>query len=231
MFYSVENDNIPKFIEKFDLSGLKSAYKLILCSVNPKSTRIIRSWISKNRLFPLVEAGKNIRVPIRHKYRNINELGIDRQVNAFGALAAGRLPALIFDFGTALTVDVVSAQGVFEGGLIIPGPATALSALTSGTALLPKQVSLSSKGVSLTGRDTHTCIQSGIVQGYGAMSDGLVRLFKAKYGKNLYVIATGGLAVTIAPLTKSFDRVDPAWTLKSLALLYHKTASSTLCHK
>ncbi|OGW72426.1 MAG: hypothetical protein A2Y02_01235 [Omnitrophica bacterium GWA2_52_12] len=218
--YSIQNDNVPKFLRNFDLGGLKSIYKIVLCSVNPKMTDIVKKWRGRFRAFPLFEAGKDLRVHLKHKYLNINKLGIDRQVNLFGAVSTKRLPAVIFDFGTALTVDVITAKGVFEGGLIIPGPGVALQALASKAALLPKKLALPEQGLGLIGRDTASCMQAGILQGYSSMSEGLVRRFKTAYGKNLQVIATGGYAPIVASQTRIFDRVDPDWTLKSLALLY-----------
>ena len=163
------------------------------------------------------EVGRNLNPRINHKY--INRLGSDRLINIYGALRLYKPPFLILDFGTALTCDYVSKKGIFMGGLIVPGPEIAFEALSERAALLPK-LPFPHSCRPFLGTDTKGGMKAGILQGYGAMVDGLILRFKASYGSRLRVIATGGLAKIMRPYTSSIDRVDPLLTLKSLHLAY-----------
>jgi type III pantothenate kinase len=162
-------------------------------------------------------AGKHIKIPIRNRYRNKDEVGQDRLVNAF---AAGRIygtPCVIVDFGTAITFDVVSARGEYLGGLILPGIELSLSSLYMKTALLPR-VELA-QAHSIIGRDTVESMRGGILFGFGAMCDGLVAQYRRILGKRTKAIATGGNAALMKRYAASIQIVDEDLTLKGLALL------------
>ena len=164
--------------------------------------------------------GKEVKVPIRHRYRNIQQLGSDRILNIYGALKIYKAPLLILDFGTAITVDYISRQGIFEGGMIIPGPEIAFQSLIHRAALLPKKSRLPEKSTTFLGKTSYDCMKSGILEGYGAMTDGLVTRFKTRFGKNFKVLATGGFARHLKPYTHSMDILDPLHSLKSLNLIF-----------
>lgn len=140
---------------------------------------------------------------------------------AYGAREIYGAPVLVLDYGTALTCDYVSKRGIFEGGLIIPGPEISLTALTERTALLPA-VPFPSHYYRLIGCDTKSCMQAGILQGYGAMADGLIGRFRTRYGRGLKAVLTGGLARSMAPFVTQADVIDPLLILKSLGLLYYQ---------
>jgi type III pantothenate kinase len=140
-------------------------------------------------------------------------------VNIYGAVKIYGLPLLILDYGTALTCDYVSDKGIFLGGLIIPGPEISLQALCERAALLPL-IKFPTGTVPFLGRDTQAGMKAGILRGYGAMTDGLVERFQARYGRKFRVIATGGLAKAIAPYASRVDVLDPLLTLKSLVKVY-----------
>lgn len=217
---SVLHSNIPKIIRKWSKSGvINKQSSIIVSSVVPQLTLTIKKHLSgfKGGFWVINE---NLQVPILHRYRTLKKLGSDRILNVYGSLEMYRSPLLILDFGTALTADYVSGKGVFEGGMIIPGPEIAFQALLSRTALLPKNARLPEKSVSFLGRTTYDCMKSGILEGYGAMVDGLVNRFRARYGKSLKVLATGGFACHLKGYARSFDILDPLHSLKSLHLIY-----------
>ena len=147
---------------------------------------------------------------------------MDRKVNIYGAIRMYRLPLLVIDYGTAITFDYIDPKGVFRGGMIIPGPETSYRALGEKAALLPKGLSLPKKARSFLGRNTRDCMESGILEGYGAMTDELILRFRKRYGKNLRVLATGGFAGVIAPYAKHIDIVDPKHSIKSLLALWRE---------
>lgn len=216
---SVLHDNIPKNLIKWSKSGeLNDAYALI-SSVVPSLTLKVKKTLhpSGTRVGVI---GDSLQVPIRHRYRNIKQLGSDRILNIYGALKMYKAPLLILDFGTAITADYISRKGVFEGGMIIPGPEIAFQTLIHRAALLPKKSRLPEKSTTFLGKTSYDCMKSGILEGYGAMTDGLVARFKDRFGKNLKVLATGGFARHLKPYTHSMDILDPLHSLKSLHLIF-----------
>lgn len=212
-------DTIPKKIDFWTKSGVKNQIEVIISSVVPEKTRFMTEQLNRKRAKIWI-AGQNLPVPIRHQYRDISKLGMDRRVCVYGALKMHKPPFMILDYGTALTADYVNAQGVFLGGMIIPGPELAYQALLAKAALLPKNTRLPRKTPAFLGRTPAECLETGILQGYGAMARGLVDSFKRKYGKSLQVIATGGFAKQLSPLAGCFDVVDSNLCLKSLHHLF-----------
>lgn len=218
--FTIPNFDIPKKIIKLASSGLIDAStNIAIVSVVPKISLLLKKIFKKYSAKQILVVGEDIQVNFKHKYNDYSKLGNDRKVNIAGALQLYRGPRLILDFGTALTVDYVSANNVFEGGFIIPGPQIAFQALAHKTALLPKNLHLPLQSRNFLGLDTISCMNNGILVGYSAMSSGLIQQFRHRYGKNLKVIATGGFAANLLPLSPGFDRVDPSHTLRSLALL------------
>lgn len=218
--FTVLHKDIPKKIQKIASSGLiDSSTSIVIVSVVPKISDFLRKTFKKTAAKRILEAGHNLPVRFSHKYKQFNKLGNDRKVNVAGAIQLHGGPCLILDFGTALTVDYVSSKNVFEGGFIIPGPQTAFQGLAQKTALLPKSLPFPDNISGFLGRDTSECMLNGVLVGYSSMSAGLIQQFRRRYGKGLKIIATGGFAASLLPLSPGFDRVDPSHTLRSLALL------------
>lgn len=219
----VKKSKIPT--EAFSLYGksframLKTgADEVVISSVVPLGlSRVICELRRISRGLVIIVLGKNKVVPIVNLYRNPGEVGQDRLINAFGAVRIYGAPAVIVDFGTAITFDIVSRKGRYLGGLILPGIAMGLGSLYEKTALLPR-VELK-KARSIIGKDTVNSMRAGILFGYGAMCDGLIAKYRKLLGPNLRVIATGGNAGLIKSYAKSIDIVDPDLTIKSLELI------------
>ena len=216
------NYDIPKIIRICSCGGAHNYKNVIISSVVPELTKKSVDLFRKSKSTSLWIVGVNIPLKIKHKYHNYNKLGKDRAVNIYGALKKYKLPLLVLDFGTALKADYISKQGVFEGGLIIPGPEISFQALLSRAALLPKNMRLPEKSVSLLGKNTLDCMKAGILEGYGSMADGLIERFKRKFGSNLTVLATGGFSRHLKPYTRRLDIVDPWHSIKSLHLLFQE---------
>ncbi len=219
-FGTFKNYDIPKLIKKCSKSGLNSTLNVIICSVIPQLTIKFKKSISKSKSCKVWVIDQNLTPSIKHNYNNINKLGSDRKVNIYGALRMYRPPFLLISLGTALTADFVSKKGVFEGGMILPGPETALRALLQRTALLPKHLKFPKSYRSFLGRSTKDCLESGILEGYGSMLDELIRRFKKHTDPKLRVIATGGLASLLKPYTREINILDPRHSVKSLLLLF-----------
>lgn len=203
----------------FALENLPPPNAALLSSVVPPVEREMKEAIEK--LFSIkaqvVDAGATgLEVCID----NPKEAGTDRLVNAVGALGyespTGRY--IVVDFGTATTFDLVEAPNRYLGGAITIGPQTAADALAARTAKLPR-IDLVPP-TQVVGKNTLDALRSGLVLGYAALVEGMVRRFKEEVGEAL-VIATGGFAETLRDLCPSFDVVDEDLTLKGL-LRIHK---------
>lgn len=193
----------------------------IISSVVPCANRILeKSMKILLRKQPYI-LGRNLTVPIKNLYSKPEQVGQDRLVNAYAGLRLFGAPLVIVDFGTAITFDVVSKNNEYLGGLILPGLNISLEALNEKTALLPKVRLKSPKG--LIGRDTQSSMLSGIVYGFSALTDGIIREIKNKIDKNILVIGTGGNISFISRYCTQFNRVDSDLTLKGLSFIYRDT--------
>jgi len=193
------------------------ADEVIISSVVPLALARMVCELNKASSRKVLILGRDMQVPIKNKYRKKSEVGQDRLVNAFGARALYGSPAVIIDFGTAITFDIVSKDGSYLGGLILPGIEMGLKSLHEKTALLPKVKLRPAKGI--IGRDTMDSMRGGILFGYGSMCDSLIAKYRALLGRGVKVIATGGNARLIRRYARSIQIVDEDLTLKSLALI------------
>jgi type III pantothenate kinase len=162
-------------------------------------------------------------IGIRLRVDNPREVGPDRIANAVAARARHGGPAVVVDFGTAINLDAVSADGDFVGGAIAPGLQIAAEALGARAARLAN-VELRAPAAAI-GTSTETNMQSGAVFGYAGLVDGLVRRFRAELGGAATAIATGGLAGVVAPHCETIDHVDPWLTLEGVRLVWERHRS------
>jgi type III pantothenate kinase len=169
-----------------------------------------------------VEPAVNSGMPIL--YDNPHEVGADRVVNGIAAYEefgrAQKRPVIVVDFGTATTFDAISAQGEYLGGVICPGPQISADALFQRAARLPR-IDVR-KPERVIGRTTVASMQAGLFWGYVDMVEGLVRRMRAELGSNAAVVATGGLAVLVAPETSLIEHVDLELTLRGLRMVWDR---------
>jgi type III pantothenate kinase len=158
------------------------------------------------------------------RYDNPEEIGTDRLVNAAAAFAHYQRGLIIVDFGTATTFCTITQQGEYLGGAIAPGLKIAAESLHLKTAKLPK-VDLAIPD-SVIGRDTATSMQSGIMFGYAGLVDAIVKRIQKDIDQTTYVIATGGLASTIIPISQTIQEVRSNLTLEGLVLIYSRMKPS-----
>ncbi len=146
------------------------------------------------------------------------EIGADRLVNAVAVLAHYQSPAVIVDFGTATTFDVIDAQGVYNGGAIAPGINLSLLALHQAAEKLP-EITIE-KPKKVIGTNTVDAMQSGIYWGYIGLIEGTLKRIAQEMEVKPYVIGTGGLASLFATGTDTIDVLAPDLTLKGLVHIH-----------
>lgn len=151
---------------------------------------------------------------------NPAEVGADRLCNIAGGFYKYGGPLIVLDFGTAMTIDVVSEKAVYLGGSISPGLETIMSTLHHRAAKLPK-VSFEFPEHSI-GKNTVEHIQSGIMYGTAAMVDGMVKRAEEEIKSKAVVVATGGLAPVICRKTERVEHIDLDLTLDGLRSIYLK---------
>ncbi len=198
----------------------KEIGQIIICSVVPRGLVILEKNIRKSLGKKPCVIGRDAVVPIKNLYRRPQEVGQDRLVNAYAVTKIYGFPAIVIDFGTAVTFDVISKRKEYLGGMIMPGLDISLDSLAERTALLPK-IKLS-KPKELIGRDTKNSIISGIVYGFAALTDDLTRRIKKEVGRNAKVVCTGGYLNLIGSYCRCIDRMDKNLTLKGINLIYQE---------
>ena len=197
---------------------LNKVDEAIVSSVVPLAlARLVVELRRMSSKIKIIVVGKDIKVPIRNMYKVKSEVGQDRLVDAFAAKIIYGAPAVVIDFGTAITFDVISKKGDYLGGLILPGIELSLSSLYRNTALLPK-VELRDAS-SIIGKDTVNSMRGGILFGFGAMCDGLVAQYRKVLGGSIKVIATGGNSSLMKKYARSIQMRDEDLTLKGLQLI------------
>ena len=151
-------------------------------------------------------------------YANPAEIGADRVADAVAARALYGQPVVVVDFGTATNIEVVDRDGAFAGGVIAPGVETSASALFSHANRL-SAIELEDPHTAIGG-NTAQAIQAGIVYGEADRVDGLVRRIFEQLGYEAPVVATGGLASRVAPLSRTITHVNKELTLEGLRRIY-----------
>ena len=190
----------------------------VVCSVVPKATKLFAEGFKKYYGFKPSIIGKDIKVPMKNRYRSPKQLGQDRLVNAYAGVNFYGTPLVVIDFGTGLTFDVISANKEYLGGMIFPGLKMSLEALSMKTALLPK-IKLKVPP-EFIGKDTENCMLSGIVYGYASLCDEMIVRIKKRIGNNAKAIVTGGNAAFIKPFCRRITGIDEFLTLKGIRCLY-----------
>jgi len=200
---------------------------IVMASVVPPLTgtmiAMARDYFNQTPLN--IEPAANAGMPIL--YENPREVGADRVVNGIAAYEQygrreGR-PVIVVDFGTATTFDAISAKGEYLGGVICPGPQISADALFQRAARLPR-IDVQ-KPDRVIGRTTVGSMQAGLFWGYVDMVNGLVRRMREELGGNVAVVATGGLAASVAPETHVVEHVDPDLTLRGLRIVWERNCA------
>jgi len=203
----------------FNLDGLEASdvSRIVISSVVPPLDSALdylgREYFDVRPLF--VTSALIEDMPIL--YEPPTDVGADRIVNAVAARELYGKPAIVVDFGTATTFDVIDPDGAYAGGTIAPGIGISADALTRRAARLPR-VEVA-RPESVIGKNTVNSMQAGIFFGYVDLVSGLVARLTEELPEKPVVIATGGWAPAISPEVAAIDHVDRGLTLSGLRLI------------
>ena len=190
----------------------------VLCSVVPALTLPWAEALARLAGRPPVEVNASTAKGLPVRYHDRSAVGADRIANAVAARTLYGVPAIVVDLGTATTFDCISRQGAYLGGAIAPGVATSADELFRRAARLPR-VELRRPARAL-GRTTEESLQAGVLWGAAGQVDALVRRLALEIKGTPVVIATGGLATTVAPECETINRVDETLTLKGMRIIW-----------
>lgn len=204
------------------LSGMDSSRveAIVISSVVPTLNSTLeemsKAYFNIEPLF--VEPG--VKTGMAILYENPHEVGADRITNSLAAFTIYGGPAIVIDFGTATTFDVITAKGEYLGGVIAPGPAISAEALFEKTARLPR--TNIRKPPKVIGKNTVHSIQSGLYHGYIALVEGVVEMIREELAMPARVIATGGLSAPFFKDLRCIDDYNPNLTLFGLKIIYDR---------
>lgn len=194
----------------------------ILASVVPQLVPVFEAALRQLFGIATLVVGPQMDLGLAVRVKQPEEVGADRLVNAVAAYHRFGGPLLVLDFGTATTVDAVSADGDYLGGAIAPGVAISMEALVSRTAKLPR-IEMA-KPTAAIGASTVEAMRSGLYYStVGAIRELCLRLglaLKRRDGKTPRIIATGGLSFWLPTQALGIHAVLPDLTLEGLRLIW-----------
>lgn len=219
--YPTEDEFFAKFSSMYAPFGLKkeAISGIVIGSVVPALTNSVLNSLEKIHQIKPIVVDRNSNSKIQHTSK---QMGTDLFANAVAAHEFYPGKKIVVDFGTALTFTGIDENGKTMGVAIAPGIITALKSLVGATAQLPEiEIKAPEK---VLGFDTVSCMQSGMVYGFLAMIEGMIDRISQEAGEECFVIATGGMSFTYAPLSPKIQVQDELHTIKGLAALYELNA-------
>ena len=210
--------NLLRFHKLSNIPIKKAILSSVVPSINHNITKMMNLYFNLD----IIELNRHHFSELSLDYDKPSDVGIDRLINL---TAAGELygkPAIVVDYGTAITVDVLSENNHFLGGLIIPGLHISLDALVAMTSNLPKiELDYPQK---IVGNSTKECMQNGLYYLNSSGIETIIELiikenFPSIDRKEIHVIATGGLSHFMAKRSKSINYIDSQLSLIGLKIL------------
>jgi type III pantothenate kinase len=212
-------------LEGYSKSDVDAA---IIGTVVPRALHNLEVLASKYfHVEPLIAGQGKAAWPMSLDVDEPQNVGADRALNVIAAHAKHPGDLIIIDFGTATTFDVVDQSGAYKGGIIAPGINLSIDALVSAAAMLPRIAIEAPEDRSVIGRTTESQMIIGIYWGYVGMIEGLTERLKREIGREVTVVATGGLASLFDKHTQVFDAIEPDLTIQGLSLLHNMVASAS----
>ncbi|MCU0794539.1 MAG: type III pantothenate kinase [Akkermansiaceae bacterium] len=196
----------------------------LICSVVPSKSAILASFLSAR--CPVQQLNALSPLGIGIDYPEPSTIGADRLANAVGVCARHGFPAVVIDFGTAVTFDVISATPAYLGGVIAPGLGAMGEYLGKKTALLPT-IDLAEPTHAI-GRSTTEAMRAGAVIGYRGLVREILAAIRSELNTPAIAVATGGDAALIAAGVPEIDAVDPDLTLHGIEIVARRVFPNPL---
>ena len=200
--------------------GFEDVDGVALSSTVPLLVRSYEELADRYAHAALLVVGPGTKTGIPVLFDDPRQVGPDRIVNAVAAHDRWPQGAIVVDFGTATTFDVVTARGEYAGGVIAPGLTVSAESLYHATAKLPR-VEIA-RPANVVGRNTVSSMQAGLVFGYAGLVDAIVDRIRGEVDFSPRVVGTGGLAPLIARETRTIDECDDMLTLQGLAIIHDR---------
>lgn len=220
-FITNSNMTEDEYYSKFQsIIGTTEIEGIAISSVVPLIDHTLITMSKKYfNIDPLI-VGPGIKSGVKIKIENPKQLGADLLCDAVGAKIYFKETCIIVDLGTATKFIVINKNNEFLGGAISPG------IMTSYNNMINSAAKLSNIGVSkpskVIGNDTQSCIQSGLINGFASMIDGMIKKIKAELNDDVKVILTGGLASTVDSILETEYSYMPNILLEGLLFIYNK---------
>ena len=205
--------SLKKILANYEIS------KCIIGSVVKELDNVLKEACDRAFNINTLVFNSNLKTGVELDVAKPETVGADRIANAYAAKKLYSTPCIVVDLGSATTFDILSKEGKFFGGIIMPGINMQLNSLSEKTSKLPKIEPEQIEKV--IGVDTKTCILSGVIRGHACAIEGLIDQCEKEIGERVTVIATGGLSQLIVQYMKrKFDYINPTLTLDGFKLLY-----------
>ena len=214
---------IQQFLGFHGFAFDESVTGVAICSGVPRVTAELREMTERYFGYPALVLEPGIRTGMPILYDNPKEVGADRIANAVAAYDLYGGPSIVVDFGTANTIEAISAKGEYLGGAIFPGIEISMDALFGRSAALRRVELVPPRHV--IGKSTVESIQSGAVYGFSGQVDALVDRFQAELGE-CTVIATGGEAERIIPHSRTIQHHEPWLTIQGLRIVFERNQTT-----
>lgn len=196
--------------------GTWDFHTAVISSVVPGTGRALRQFLKGKKI---LNVGPKLNLGVGIDYPDPASIGADRLANAASTVALVGVPAVVVDFGTAVTFDIISSKKKYIGGVIAPGLEVMTDYLYQRTALLPR-INLR-EPVSAVGKSTRGAMMAGAIFGYRGLVKQILTQIRREIGATckLKVVATGGYAHLIAAKLPEIQKVYPNLTLDGLRII------------
>jgi len=198
--------------------------RLVAASVNPAALKALEAAAAEALGQEVLLIGRDLPLPIETRLPDPESIGVDRLCAAVAAYDRLGQACVVADFGTAITIDCVGADGVFLGGAILPGLGMSADSLHDHTAQLPR-VEPARPGW-VFGRSTREAIVGGIIAAARGALRELAEAYATELGRWPLVILTGGDAALVCEHPGDSELVQavvPDLVLRGVAMAYYGT--------
>ena len=223
MIYFKSNSIISKKYLKKNLKKIiknKDTNKIALfSSVVPRYQLILKEFLNKFYKIKLKEIKeKNIEKIVKINLKNRNQVGSDRIANSVGAYKKYKTNCIILDFGTATTFDVVTKDGIYNGGIIAPGVDLSIKSLTNSADQIP--FFSITKHKKIIGKNTIEALRSGFYWGYSGLINNIILKIEKETKKKFKIIFTGGYAELFKTSIKKPFTIDKNITIRGVIEIF-----------